>query len=158
MSIKRIFSLVVLFYLLFGSAQAAYAGIKVENGDCPVYIANHQMGSQLVQNPNGSLSMHGLIPGFMAQKFPLDAYFRTMTTFVATRKYQTEYATIVLTDSTGKNKLATNDFKMVFEREGAPYVKVSDWKVSFPSAGFYAFNIFVDGTLVGYYPISVTGK
>lgn len=158
MSLKRVVSLLLMFLLLFGSVQAANAGIKVENGDCPVYIANHQMGSQLVQNPNGSLTMHGLITGFSALKFPLDTYFRTMTTFVATRKYQTEYATIVLTDSTGKNKLASSDFKMIFEREGAPYVRVSDWKVSFPAAGFYAFNIFVDGTLVGYYPISVTGK
>lgn len=154
---QRLIRLLV-FLGLIGCMQLAQAGIKVENGECPVYVASHQMGNQLVQNPNGSLSMHGLITGFATPQFPLEVRFRTMTTFVATRKYQTEYASIVLTDSTGKQKLAAIDFTMLFESGGTPYVRVSDWQVAFPAEGFYAFNVFVDGTLVGYYPIGVTKK
>lgn len=158
MAVKRVVAVAIMLVLLLGSVQAVHAEIKIENGDCPVYISNHQMGSHIVQNPNGSLSMHGLITGFAAPKFPLDTYFRTIITFSSTRKYQTEYASIVLSDSLGKNKLANHDFKMIFADEGIPYIQVSDWKVSFPKADFYAFNIFVDGKLVGYYPFYVGQK
>ena len=158
MAVKRIVPVLLAVVLMLGSVQAVNAEIKVENGDCPVYISNHQMGSQIVKDRNGNLSIYGLILGYVAPKFPLETSFKTIVTFSATRKYQTEYASIVLSDSLGKNKLANQDFKMFFQQEGMPYAQVSDWKVSFPKADFYAFNIFVDGKLVGYYPFYVGQK
>jgi hypothetical protein len=158
MAVKRVVLALILFFLLIISVQAAYAGIKVENGECPVYISHHQMGNQIVKDRNGSLSILGAITGFASPKFPVDVSFRTLTTFLAVRRYQTEYASMVLTDSSGRNKLVSCDFKMIFEQEGAPYVQIADWKVRFPAEGFYAFNIFVDGTLVGYYPFYISHK
>ena len=151
---RTLFTLLLLLFLL-ASAQTSYAGIKVTKDDCPVFISIHEMGDQVIQYPKGSYSMMGLATGFLADKFPLNVNFKTLTTFVSVSRYQPTISAMVLSDSTGKTSMGRTEFDMKFARPGTMYTQLVDWKAVFPAEGFYAINIFVDGTLVGYYPFYV---
>ena len=152
---KKAIVIFVAALMLFSYVQSASAGIKVINGDCPVFISSHMMGSQVIPYPNGMNSMMGVLVGFSADKFPINVNFQTLTNFFSVARYQPVTSALVLTDSSGKNNLARYEFQMNFDRPGAVYNEMIDWKISLPSEGFYAFNVFVDGNLVGYYPFYV---
>ncbi len=146
-------SILVLFFV-----QTAWAGVKVVQDDCPVFIANNVMGGQVVQHPNGMYSMMGVITGFTANEFPLNVTFKTLTNFISVARYKPVTSALVLTDGSGKNNMSRYEFEMKFDRMGAMYTQIVDWKSNFPSEGFYALNVFVDGTLVGYYPFYVGAR
>lgn len=155
---KKKFVTFALFLVMFISTQRAFGEIKVVNGDCPVFITSHMIGGQVVQYPNGMYSMMGVITGFAAEKFPSNISFKTLTNFSSVARYQPVLAALVLSDGTGKNNLGRYEFESKFDRPGSMYTQIVDWKVSFPTEGFYAFNVFVDGKLVGYYPLYVGEK
>lgn len=150
---KFLVALVLLFILL--SSQIAFAGIKVNNEDKPVFISSHMMGAEVIQQPNGVSSLGGIITGFAGNHFPLPTRFKTLTTFIATGRYDSPLSSFILTNDTGKETLARYDFQMFFARPGTMSTQIVDWKINFPAEGFYALNVFVDGTLVGYYPFYV---
>lgn len=152
---KRFLIALVLIITLLLSSQVVFASIKVLNGDKPVFVSSHIMGSEVIRQPNGVSSLGGIITGFAGNSFPLQARFKTLTTFIATARYQSPASSFVLTDDTGKQTLARYDFNMFLDRPGAMYTQLIDWKIKFPAEGFYAFNVFVDGALVGYYPFYV---
>lgn len=153
---KRTLFIALFFTLtLFISSQAVFAGIKVSNDDKPVFISSHMMGGEVFQQPNGVSTLSGIATGFAGDRFPLNVRFKTLTTFVATARYDSPASTIILTNYTGKQILTKYDFNMFLARPGAINTQIVDWKITFPEEGFYAFNIFVDGTLVGYYPFYV---
>ncbi|MCX7780499.1 MAG: hypothetical protein N2491_06230 [Negativicutes bacterium] len=151
----RIPTIVILLMILLCSIQHAAAGIKVASGDIPVYVSGHVMGGQVVRHANGLHSMNGVITGFAANQFPVEVIFKTMTSFVATARFQPAICSIVLADDTGKKTISRYDFNLTFERPGTTSVMIVDWKVKFPAEGFYAFNVFIDGVLVGYNPFYV---
>ena len=154
---RNVVSFIVVLLLLF-SVQIACAGIQVVKDDCPVFVASNVMGTQVVQYPNGIYSMMGLVTGFTADKFPLDVNFKTLTNFIAAARYKPVTSSLVLTDSSGKNNISRYEFEMKFDRAGSMYTQIVDWKITFPAEGFYAFNVFVDGALVGYFPFYVWNK
>jgi len=131
------------------------AGIKVSLQDKPVFISSHMMGASVIRHPNGMSSLDGIITGFAGSQFPLPTRFKTLTNFIATGRYESHQSTVILTNDTGKEALARYDFAMSFPRPGTLFTQIIDWQINFPQEGFYAFNIFVDGTLVGYYPFYV---
>lgn len=155
---KRSSVIFIVILLLLFFTQIANAEIKIVNGDCPVFISSHVMGGQVAQYPNAMYSMMGVVTGFSADKFPINVAFKTMTNFTSVARYQPVLSAIVLTDGTGKNNMTRYEFASKFDRPGAMYTQIVDWKVSFPGEGFYAFNIFVDGKLVGYYPFFVASR
>ncbi|MEG6586673.1 DUF6941 family protein [Dendrosporobacter sp. 1207_IL3150] len=150
---RAFFVLIVIITLLCSSH--AYAGIKVTSGDKPVFISSHMMGTEVIRERNGMASLSGLITGFGVSQFPFQVRFKTLTNFIGTARYDSPISSLVLTDETGKETVARYDFNMFLDRPGATYSQVIDWKVTFKSEGFYAYNVFVDGTLVGYYPFYV---
>jgi hypothetical protein len=151
---RNYITLFVVLLLLF-SMQIAWAGIKVAKDNCPVFVSSHEMGDQVIQYPRGMYSIMGLTTGFITDRFPVNVTFKTLTNFISVARYQPVINSLVLTDSSGKNNMGRYEFDMKFDRSGSLYTQVVDWKVSFPIEGFYAINIFVDGTLVGYYPFYV---
>lgn len=155
---KTISFIVLLTISLLLFPQAVFAGVKVTTDDKPVYVTSHMLGSELIQHPNGSTSLENIITGFVADKYPLQAQFKTLTSFVSTARYESPVTTIMITNDSGKEILAKYDFNMLLARPGSIYNQIVNWKVSFPAEGFYAFNIFVDGTLVGYYPFYIWTK
>ena len=154
---KNVIQLVLVLFLLF-PVQITWAGIKVVQDDCPVFVSSHVMGSQAVQYPNGMYSMMGLITGFAADQFPLDVSFKTLTNFIAVGRYQPITSALVLSDGSGKKNMARYEFEMNFDRGGTMYTQIIDWKITFPSEGFYSYNVFIDGILVGYYPFYVWAR
>lgn len=152
---RKLFIALFAILILLLSSQAVFAGIKVSNDDKPVFISSHMMGGEVFRQPNGNSSLNGIATGFAGERFPLQVRFKTLTTFVATARYESPISTIILTNYSGKDTLAKFDFNMFLARPGAINTQIVDWKISFPEEGFYAFNIFVDGTLVGYYPFYV---
>ncbi|MDD4601753.1 hypothetical protein SDC9_13696 [bioreactor metagenome] len=152
---KKVFVTLLLMLTLFLPSQTVFAGIKVSDDGKPVFISSHMMGGDVIRQPNGNSSLNTIITGFAGNSFPLQVRFKTLTTFIATARYESPISTIVLTNDTGKETLSRYNFTMFLNRPGAMYTQVVDWKISFPTEGFYAFNIFVDGALVGYYPFYV---
>lgn len=152
----RVIAFAVLLMLLF--SQVSFAAVKVVANESPVFVSTHVMGKQIIQYQNGSRTMEGLAMGFSAPQFPANAVFSTSTDFVAVGKYQSVSNAMVLTDALGKNSLCRYEFNLNFPRAGAMLNQTIQWKVKFPSEGFYALNIFVDGNLVGYYPFFVSSR
>lgn len=144
-----------VFLLCLSLVQIANAGVRVSNNDSPIFISSHVMGGQVIQYPNGNYSMMGLITGFAVDKFPYNVAFQTSTNFISTIRYKPALSAIVLSDASGKATISRYEFDMKFERAGAVNTQIVDWKISFPVEGFYAYNIFIDGVLVGYYPFYV---
>jgi hypothetical protein len=155
---KRSLLTILLGIFLLILPHVSHASIKVVTGDHPVFVSSHVMGNQIVQYQNGSRSLDGLIMGFTATGFPAKTAFSTSTNFIATGKFQSVSNAMVLTDAVGKTNLCRYEFDLNFPRAGAMQNQIVQWKVSFPNEGFYAINIFVDGTLVGYYPFYVWAK
>ncbi|MGI6092318.1 MAG: hypothetical protein GX348_02145 [Veillonellaceae bacterium] len=155
---RKIIIALFLTLTILLSSQVAFAGIKVSNDDKPVFVSSHMMGGEVFQQPNGVSTLSGIATGFAGDRFPLNVRFKTLTTFVATARYESPESTIILTDYSGKKILTKCDFYMFLARPGALDTKIIDWNITFPEEGFYAFNIFVDGTLVGYYPFYVWTK
>ncbi|KYZ76564.1 hypothetical protein AXX12_09040 [Anaerosporomusa subterranea] len=155
---KRSFLTILLGLFLLLLPQVSHASIKVITGDHPVFVSSHVMGNQVIQYQNGNRSLDGLIMGFAAAQFPAKVAFSTSTNFIATGQFQSVSNAMVLTDSLGKANLCRLEFDLKFPRAGAMQNQIVQWKVTFPTEGFYAINVFVDGTLVGYYPFYVWAK
>lgn len=154
---QRFFFILIISFWLLIVPQASHASIKVVS-DHPVFVSSHTMGNQIVQYQNGNRSFDNIIMGFTATGFPVKTIFSTSTNFISTAKFGSVANAMVLTDAAGKTTLCRYEFELNFPRAGAMQNQIVQWKVSFPSAGFYALNIFVDGTLVGYFPFYVWEK
>lgn len=152
---QKIIVFTVLMLILLVSTPAAFASIKVMTEDKPVFISSHMMGSDIIKHANGMTSLDNILMGFAGMRFPLEAKFKTLTTFTATASYESPVSTVLITNYSGKINLARYDFSMMFNGPGSMHTQAIEWKISFPEEGFYAFNIFVDGALVGYYPFYV---
>lgn len=148
----------IVFLLTAMNLSVANAEIKVVNNECPVYVSSHIIGSDILPYPPGNCSVMGLITGFSGSQFPMDAQFKTVTVFTALAHYRPMLSTLVLTDNTGTIVLNRYEFAAKFDYVGASYTQIMSWKVRFPQPGIYAFNMFIDGILVGYYPICVSSK
>lgn len=152
---RKLWAILLGLWLLL-PPRGGYAAIRVDDG--PVFVSSHVMGNQVVQYQNGSRSLDGLLMGFTAAAFPARTVFSTSTNFVSTSQFRSVANAMVLTDASGKANLCRYEFELFFPRSGAMQNQIVQWKVSFPSEGFYAINIFVDGALVGYYPFYVWAK
>jgi hypothetical protein len=148
----------VIIVIVVLSTQVAFAGSKVDNEDCPVFISSQVMGKQVSQFTNGSTTVEGLITGFAATSFPVEVTFKTLTNFFSISRYQATASSMNLMDVTGKNSLCRYEFDMKFDQRGSIQNIIVDWKVKFPTEGLYAINIFIDGTLIGYFPFYVWAR
>lgn len=148
----------IVLWLTSMTMSVAYAEIKVVNNECPVYVSSHIIGSDILPYPQGNCSVMGLITGFSGLQFPMDVEFKTLTVFTSLAHYRPMLSTLVLTDNTGKMVLNRYEFATKFDYAGASYTQIMSWKVRFPKPGIYAFNMFIDGILVGYYPICVSPR